>query len=62
MKLPSSNIKNFLVFSQKKTFLIFQETLTPEKFIYILGKGNPKKLLTFQEVTFLAQKVTRTHS
>ena len=34
-----------LLFSQKKTFLIFQET------------KNPKKLLIFQEVTFYVQKM-----
>ena len=31
MKLSSSNIEKFLIFSQKKTFLIFQEKGTLEK-------------------------------
>ena len=30
MELSSSNIKKFLVFSQKKSFLLFQETKTPK--------------------------------
>ena len=58
MKLSSSNVNKFLIFSQKKVFLIFQETETPQKFLifqetklpYILGKRNPKTLLIFQEV------------
>ena len=29
---------------------------------YISGNVNPKKLLTFQEVTFRARKVNITHS
>ena len=32
MELSSSNIKNFLVFSQKKVFLIIRETKPPKKF------------------------------
>ena len=28
---------------------------------YISGKGNPKNLLIFQEVTFLARKMKKTH-
>ena len=30
MELSSSNIKKFLIFSQKKSFLLFQETKTPK--------------------------------
>ena len=41
MELFSSNIKKFLIFSQKKTFLIFPETETPKKF------------LIFQETEFI---------
>ena len=43
MKMSSSNIKKFLM---------FQET----ELSFISGKGNPKKLLIFQEVTFQARK------
>ena len=67
MELSGSSIKKFVVFSQKKAFL---ETETSKKFLifremelfYILGNGNPKKLPIFQEVTFWARKVKRTHS
>ena len=38
MELSSSNIKKFLIFSQKKAFLIFQET------------ENTKKNFKFQEM------------
>ena len=56
MELSSPNIKKFLIFSQKKAFLMFQERDTPKKFFlsketevsYISGKGNPKKLLILQ--------------
>ena len=40
MELSSCNFKKFLIFSQKKGFLIFQEMETQKKF------------LIFQEVTF----------
>ena len=51
MDLSCSNIKKFLIFSQKKAFLIFPETETPKKIIifqekelsYISANGNPKK-------------------
>ena len=33
MELSDSNIKKFLIFSQKKAFLTFQETETPQKFL-----------------------------
>ena len=57
MKLSNSNIKKFVIFSQKKAILIFQETETPKNFFifretelsYISGNGNPKKLLIFLE-------------
>ena len=39
MELFGPNIKKFLIFSQKKAFLIFQETETPKKNPYILGNG-----------------------
>ena len=70
MKLSSSNIKKFLIFSQKKTFLTFRKTEAPKKFFilqerelsYISGNGNPKKTSYIDEETFRAQKVKRTHS
>ena len=31
MEVPSSNIKKFLIFSQKRAFLIFRETEIPKK-------------------------------
>ena len=54
-ELFSSNIKKFLIFYQKKAFLIFQERETLKIFVifqetelsYIVGNGNPKKLLIF---------------
>ena len=41
MELSSSDIKKFLIFSQKKHFLIFREI----EIFYISGKGNPPKIL-----------------
>ena len=63
MNLSCSNIKKFLIFSQKKAFLIFPETETPKKFIifqekelyYISANGNPKKPL-------IARKIKNPHS
>ena len=40
MELSNSNIKKFLIFSQKKAFLIFREM----ELSYILGNGNPEKI------------------
>ena len=40
MKLSSSNIKKFLIFPQKKAFLIFWET----ELFYILRNENPEKI------------------
>ena len=79
MQISGSNIKKFLIFSQKKafltiwemelfyilgndnpqkipyiygniTFFIFRKTEAPQN-PYILGNGNLKKLLIFQERT-----------
>ena len=58
MELSYSNVRRFLIFSQKKAFLIFRKTETPKKlfifqktkFSYISGNKDPKKLTTFQEV------------
>ena len=49
------NIKKLLLFSQKKAFLIFWVT----KISYISEKGNAKKLLIFQEVTFQVQEIKK---
>ena len=55
------DIKKFLIFSSKKAFLIFWETETTKmKLSYISGNRNPKKLLTFQEVTFQARNIKPT--
>ena len=43
---------------KRRKFLTFQET----ELSYISGKGNPKKLLTFKEVTFQARKIKKIHS
>ena len=40
MELSGSNIKKFLIFSQKKAFLIFPKM----ELSYILGNGNPPKI------------------
>ena len=45
MELSSSNIKKFLIFSQKKSFLIFQETKTPKKTSNTFSEENPVKIL-----------------
>ena len=49
MKLSGSNIKKFVIFSQKKAFLIFREKEKPNKFLifeetersYISGSNFP---------------------
>ena len=69
IKVSGSNIKKVVIFSQKGVFLIFKETETLKKLFafqkcelsYILGNGNLKKLLLFQEVTFQARKMRKTH-
>ena len=50
MELFSSNIKKF------------QETENSKKIPYISRNENPKKLFIFQEVTFRARNIKRTHS
>ena len=55
MELSAFNIKKFLIFSQKKVFLIL-------KIIYISGNGTflySRKLLIFQDVIFQAQKLKK---
>ena len=50
MELSDSEIKKFLIFFQKKTFLIFQET----ELSYNSGKGSPEKnVLYFRKLNFL---------
>ena len=64
MRLSGSNIKKFLMFSQKNVFLIFQETDTLKKFLIfqetsdISGSNSPRsnnekthseKIFVFQE-------------
>ena len=44
MELSDFSTKKFLTFSQKRAFLIFRETVTPKKIIYILENGNHKKI------------------
>ena len=56
MELSSSNIKKFLIFSQKQAFLKFWKMKTSKKFLmfqetelsYISGNRKPKKLFIFQ--------------
>ena len=48
MKLSSSNIKKFLMFSQKKALLIFWETETPKKFLIFRETENLKNFLYFR--------------
>ena len=58
MEFSNSNVEKFLIFSQKKAFLIFQEMKTPKKFLIFSQKKaflifreteTPKKFLIFQE-------------
>ena len=61
----TKTLKKYLIFSQKKAFIIFHETETPKKFFifqetelsYVSGNRNPKQLLIFQEVTLRARKI-----
>ena len=39
MELSSSNIKKFLILSQKKVFLLFRETETPKKLFIFQETG-----------------------
>ena len=58
----SSNIKKFLLFSQKEAFLIFRETETSKKFLIFQGKelfSYFRKLLIFQEATPRARKMKK---
>ena len=53
MELSSSNIKKFLILLQKKAFLIFQKM----ELSYILGNGNPEKILIFHKMETLKKFV-----
>ena len=59
MELSGSSIKKFHIFSRKKSFLIFQETETPQKFISFPQKKafpifreteTPKKFFIFYKM------------
>ena len=57
MELSSSNINKFLIFSQKKAFLIFRERKTPQKcFIFPETETSPK-IFMFQEELPKSQKL-----
>ena len=71
MELLSFNIKKFqeteapekiLIFSQKKAFLIFQETESPKKNFTFQESELSYFSLIFQEATFGARKMKKTHS
>ena len=62
MELSSFNIKNLLYFLKKKTFLIFLETETPPKILYISGNKTFlyfKQLFIFYEGNFQARKMKK---
>ena len=69
MELSSFNIKKFLIFSQNKALLIFQETETPKKCVifrekelsYISGNGNPKKILILRKELIKSENQTRSY-
>ena len=55
-----SNIKKILRFSQKKAFLIFEETETPKFFLYFGNQKTQKNYLYFMTGKFLIFKETET--
>ena len=66
MELSSSNIKKFLIFSQQKSFLIFQETETLKNLLYFRNNfpspKNEKNPLIFREMelpSFPSSKVKK---
>ena len=61
MKLSSSNIKKFMIFSQKKAFLRFRETKTLNKFLMFQKKETLKNLY-ISESNFLDSRNEKTHS
>ena len=56
MKLYSSNIKKFLIFSQKKAFLIFQKTEPPKKILLFWETEILKSVLYFRKYNFPSSK------
>ena len=56
MKLTNSDTVKFLIFSQKKAFLIFPKTETPKKIPYISGNENFEKILFISGGTSKAPK------
>ena len=63
MELSSSNIKKFLIFSQQKSFLIFQETETLKNLLYFRNNfpspKNEKNPLIFREMELPSSKVKK---
>ena len=57
MKLSGSNIKKFLIFSQKKAFLIFRITETRKKFLMF----QETELSYISENNFLSPKNEKTY-
>ena len=59
MELSNPKNKNFLVLSQKKAFLTFQEIELFQKTSYILGENFPssEKVLIFGEMEFSCPKL-----
>ena len=58
MELSDPNIKKFLIFSQKKTFLIFKETKNPEKILAL----QETELTYISGNNFPSSKNEKTHS
>ena len=58
MKLSGSNVKKFLIFSQRKTFLYFGKRKPRKNSLYF----RKRNFLIFQEITFRAQKLKKAHS
>ena len=54
MKISNPKVKNFLIFSQKKPFLIFQETETPEKVPYISENGTFLYLRKWRKTSYIS--------
>ena len=53
--------KRFLTFSQKRAFLIFQETEAPKKIPYISGNGSPEKI-SYNSESILKSSKNKTNS
>ena len=60
----NKNLEKISYIFSKESFFKFQETKTPpppKKIFYISGNKNPRNLLMFLGVTFLARKVKKKH-